>query len=79
MRTLMGPGGMSAGGLAKLAVGALLTVVLMALLQSLVLEWAWNTLMPPLFHVPQLTLGQVLAATILLSLVQGGLRQVLHR
>ena len=53
------------------AMGILIALVLIAII-VVVFRWLWNTTMPEVFGVKQLTFGQALKILILASLLFGG-------
>ncbi len=57
------------------AMGILIALVLIAII-VVVFRWLWNTTMPEVFGVKQLTFGQALKILILASLLFGGHRVV---
>ena len=56
-------------------IGVLIALVLIAII-VVVFRWLWNTTMPDVFGVKQLTFGQALKILILASLLFGGHRVV---
>lgn len=54
----------------KLLTAIVLSLFLAALF-SLVVYWAWNAVMPELFHLPSITLYQALVLTLLCSFLSG--------
>ena len=57
------------------AIGILIALVLIAIL-VLVFRWLWNTTMPSVFGVKELSFGQSLKILILASILFGGHRVV---
>jgi hypothetical protein len=57
------------------AIGILIALVLIAVL-VVVFRWLWNTTMPSVFGVKELTFGQALKILILASILFGGHRVV---
>lgn len=57
------------------AVGILIALVLIAIF-TIVFRWLWNTTMPDVFGVKQLSFGQALKILILASILFGGHRVV---
>ncbi len=59
--------------LAYIGVGVLASIVIigLALLWSVITWWAWNLVMPFLFHLPQINLLQAFAINLLTALVKG--------
>jgi hypothetical protein len=64
---------MAASTIVGAAVGILAALVLIALL-VVAFRWLWNTTMPEVFGVKQLTFGQALKILILTSILFGGYR-----
>ena len=57
------------GGAVGIAAALVLIVILV-----LIFRWLWNTTMPEVFGVPQLTFGQALKILILAGILFGGHR-----
>lgn len=55
------------------AIGILIALVLIAVL-VVIFRWLWNTTMPDVFGVKELTFGQALKILILASILFGGHR-----
>lgn len=55
------------------AIGILIALVIIAIL-VVIFRWLWNTTMPDVFGVKQLTFGQALKILILASILFGGHR-----
>jgi hypothetical protein len=62
-----------------LVVGLIALVSALLVLYVLVVQWAWNTLVPAIFGGPTIDIQQAVAVCILLSLVSGGTRYVRDR
>lgn len=60
-------------GLSVAAIVLFLTVMLTVAITYL-WEWAWNMIVPPLFHGPHITFWQAFALSMLVGLITSGLR-----
>ena len=65
----------AAGTLVGIAVGIIIALVLIAIL-VVIFRWLWNSTMPDVFDVKQLTFGQAFKILILASILFGGHRVV---
>jgi urea transporter len=62
-----------------IGIGVIVAVVaLVGTVSTLVVQWAWNTLMPPIFGLPELSFWQALALSILLSAVGKAVQVATH-
>lgn len=64
-----------AGNLVGVAVGIVIALILIAIL-VFVFRWLWNSTMPEVFGVKQLSFGQALKILILAGILFGGHRVV---
>lgn len=64
-----------AGSLLGITAGIVIALILIAIL-VFVFRWLWNSTMPDVFGVKQLTFGQALKILVLASILFGGHRVV---
>lgn len=61
---------------AGVAISIILVVVVVAVvLETLLIQWAWNTLLVPTFGLSTIDFWQALAAAVILSAIGGGSRR----